>query len=490
MFNSSFYPTPKEIVEQTLFGIDVKGTVVLEPHGGSGNAIDVLHKLGAKEVLTCEIHPDLSRIARSKADRFLMNDFLQVKSGDISHIDLIWMNPPFAGAEQHINHAFSIAPDGCTIVALCNWQTLDNDYTSSRKRLLETIENFGSKENLSSVFSSSERPTNVQIGLVKLYKPKSECDNEFEGYFDLSEEYEQSENGIMKYNEIVDIVNRYVGALKMFTGVINQSKELNSLINPINLNNGYGGNITFGAFQSRNSNLYPVTRDEFKKALQKNAWSTVFSKMDMRKYVTTKVMDEINKFVENQTKVPFTVKNVYKMIEMIVGTHGSRMDKVLTQAFDEICSFSAENSEAGEKWKTNSNYKVNQKFIKPYICRFESYYHDNRLRTSHSAYDAMNDILKALCYMTGTKYEDCRTLDRFCSDINMEWGKWYSWGFFEIRGYKKGTMHFKFQDEKVWMEFNRRVAKIKEWQLPTNTNRKTKGTERTQKQGLEIFETV
>ena len=67
----------------------------------------------------------------------------------------------------------------------------------------------------------------------------------------------------------------------------------------------------------------------------------------MHKYVTQGVKEDINKFVEQQTHVPFTMKNIYKMLEVIVGTHGSRMNKVLVEAFEKICSFSYENSTAG-----------------------------------------------------------------------------------------------------------------------------------------------
>jgi hypothetical protein len=70
----------------------------------------------------------------------------------------------------------------------------------------------------------------------------------------------------------------------------------------------------------------------------------------------------------------------------------------------------------------------------------------------------------------------------------MEWGQWYDWGFFIIRGYKKGTMHFRFLEEKVWERFKRRVAEIKGWQLPRKTDNKTKGTERTKATGVEVFE--
>lgn len=47
-------------------------------------------------------------------------------------------------------------------------------------------------------------------------------------------------------------------------------------------------------------------------------------------------------------------------------------------------------------------------------------------------------------------------------------------GFFRIRGYKKGTMHFEFIDEEVWAKFNQAVANIKGWQLPQNVRAKKK----------------
>ena len=74
----------------------------------------------------------------------------------------------------------------------------------------------------------------------------------------------------------------------------------------------------------------------------------------MGKYVTGSVMADINKFVEQQQAVPFTMENIYKVIEIVIGTNGSRMERVLVEVFDRICSLSSDNSEAGEKWKTNS----------------------------------------------------------------------------------------------------------------------------------------
>lgn len=480
MFNANFYPTPREVIERMCFGIDLHGMKVLEPSAGSGNIISYVKEFGAI-VTACEINNDLAMIASRKADKFLKHDFMQVTSEEISHMNYIIMNPPFSADERHILYAWEIAPEGCQIIALCNYSTIKNPYSSSRTKLKNLTEQSGSSENLGNVFATADRETGVEIGLIKLYKPKT-GDNEFDGYFDMTEEEERQENGIMAYNEIRNIVNRYVGAVKMFNEVVESSDKMNSMIEPIN----GSGRIKFGVIQYRDGKDYNITRDEFKKELQKSAWKSIFNKMNMQKYVTRSVMEDINKFVEQQVKVPFTMKNIYSMIELIFLTHGNRMDKVLVQAFDKICSFSHENSEAGERWKTNSSYKVNQKFILPWITEV-GWSGQCSIRYGGKA-DEMDDIVKALCYMTGKNYEECTNMHNYFSSKNKDFGTWYDWNdFFKIKGFKKGTLHVQFRSEAVWMEFNRKVAKIKGWQLPKSTDHKTKGTERTRKVGVDLF---
>jgi hypothetical protein len=78
MFNNDFYPTPQNVIEMMTAGLDLAGKTVLEPSAGSGNILDFLKNLGAKTI-ACEKHPDLARIAASKADRFLKNDFFRVR---------------------------------------------------------------------------------------------------------------------------------------------------------------------------------------------------------------------------------------------------------------------------------------------------------------------------------------------------------------------------------------------------------------------------
>ena len=525
-FNKDFFPTPDNVIEIMTSGLDLAGKTILEPSAGSGKIVDFVKRLGAK-VIACEFHSDLQRIVSSKC-RILKPDFFDVSAREISHIDYIIMNPPFSNADKHIKHAFEIAPEGCQIISLCNVGTIKNRFSVRRSELGEIIDKNGHWQNIGDVFSNADRKTGVEVALVRIFKPKT-GDSEFDGYFfDMNEEEEDSVNGsgIMKHNEIREIVNRYVGAVKMFDSVMSVSGEINKLIVPIS--SGLG--ISFGAHTSGNHNtIQTVTRDIFKKELQKSAWRSVFNKLNMAKYVTGSVMADINKFVEQQQSVPFTMPNIYKMIEVIIGTHAGRMDRVLTETFDYICSLSADNSEAGEKWKTNSNYKINRRFIMGWITEIGW---SGELSIRYHSREKLEDIVKALCFLTGENYDDqhdlmswfnspykikcdgkvlngykyqatkqddwsfrntIETLEKNGHKIEVikverTFGQWIEWGFFRVRGYKKGTMHFEFLDEKVWERFNRRVAEIKGWQLPKKTDSKNRGTERKKSTQLEVFE--
>jgi hypothetical protein len=178
------------------------------------------------------------------------------------------------------------------------------------------------------------------------------------------------------------------------------------------------------------------------------------------------------------------MNNIYRVIDMVIQTNGQRMQTALVEAFDLICSFSAENTTAGEKWKTNANYMVNRKFIVPYMCKG---YHDRYVchgvsgyctRNGKEAYptvqlegynvEKLEDVCKALCYITGTNYDHVASLYRHHD--REEWGEWFVWGFFKCKAYKKGTMHFEFLDEDVWFKFNYEVAKLKGWALPKKSD--------------------
>lgn len=470
IFNRDFYPTPEKVVGDMLSASDIAGKIILEPSFGSGNIVRFLVANGAARVLGCEINDTLRRAA--KDCEVIGKDFLQLTSIDVSHIDMIVMNPPFSAQERHIQHAWDIAPDGCEIISLCNQSMVDNRWSSGRKNICELINLYGYSEDLGDVFREAERRTDCHIACIHLYKPGS-GESEFAGFLSYAPDDEQPEGeGIVRYNEVREAVNRYIAAVSMFDSVMAQNKAMNELTE------AFGGcPVTFGARWSMEDGRRgaEITRAVFKKELQKRAWRWVFEKFDMHRFLTTSVYEQLDAAIEKMQNMPFTMRNVYRLIDALIQTHGERMNNVILDAFDKICKYSNENvTWHGEKWKTNSAHMVNRKFIVPYICT-SAYSWNNHVSVDYRRAAEIDDIVKALCNLMGVRYDDTRRLDRFCREMNMEWGSEHYWTFFKIRGFKKGTMHFTFQNEETWYKFNQVVASIRGYELPANASKTRKG---------------
>ena len=141
------------------------------------------------------------------------------------------------------------------------------------------------------------------------------------------------------------------------------------------------------------------------------------------------------------------------------------------------------------------------------MCSHDSRWPKDTINITYDGGERFNDIVKALCFLTGSNYEEQdnlrnlvnyrhhirnidtgRILDNYhtYSDsinevldklrdlnangvkyelvtVNNNWGEWIEWGFFRVKGFKKGTLHAEFKDEEVWRKFNQRVAEIRGW---------------------------
>lgn len=312
--NSELYPTPLEVIELMTAGEQLEGKVILEPSAGNGRIVDYLIEAGAKNVIACETSEDLATILKTKC-RVIEADFLNLTSDRVSHIDLIVMNPPFSADETHILHAYHIAPAGCRIIALCNAETVGNAFSKSRKELKAVIDKLGSFEDLGDCFTEAERKTGVNIGLIKIQKEGQAEKSEFEGFFMDEEPEEKGQNGIMSYNVVRDLVNRYVKAVKIYGELLTVKSRLNDITGSF-----FGGDLGVSV---------TLSYDNYKKELQKAGWKFIFNKMNLTKYTTKGVREDINKFVEQQNNIPFTMKNIYVMLDIVVQTAGQRMDKAI-----------------------------------------------------------------------------------------------------------------------------------------------------------------
>ncbi len=512
MFNKDFYPTPNHVIQQMLEGQSIEGKVFLEPEAGKGDIVDYLTSCRAGKVLACETEPELRRILSGKCD-LIGYDFLQLQSHEISHVDCIVMNPPFSCDERHILHAWQIAPAGCKIIALCNLNTLMNVNSMRRSKLAMIVDENGYFEDLGSCFDEAERKTKVKVALIKIIKPGKNTSSEFEGFFMDEDPEEQQANSIMPYNAVRDIVQRYVNAVNLFDKQMELAMQMNEIA---------GQFFTDKLSHQITENGRPKTRSDFKKQLQKSGWEFIFSKMNMAKYATKGLREDINSFVEKQGHIPFTMRNIYKMMEIVVGTTGSRMDKALMEVFDRVTTHYDENRFNVEGWKTNSHYLLNRRFIIP-GCVSAGYNGEvSRSTWSYNNFELIEDLVKALCFLSGENYSEKISLENYLfyeyklidangkyindknhdfdckitghafelekmkeyqkqyygsliESVKVSFGQWFTWGFFRVRAYKKGTLHIEFLDESLWARFNQRIAKLKGYPLYENVSKKQKG---------------
>ncbi|OZI09965.1 hypothetical protein BWI93_01085 [Siphonobacter sp. BAB-5385] len=502
LFDIEYYPTPEGVFDSMEVGCH--GKIVLEPSAGVGHIVGYLKKHGAEAVLACEKDPDLRRMVSLKCD-VIAGDFFTVKAIDVSHIDMIVMNPPFSNADRHILHAWEIAPEGCEIIALCNYQTISNTYNMYRGQVGKLIDNYGMASNLGDVFTRADRTTGIDIGLIKLYKPVVSESTDFEGFY-LDADEEPQENGLMRYDEIRATVQRYVAAAKCFDRFETVRRELNELV-------GTSGGRVSASIRLNSEDGTDLSKELFLKRLQMQSWQHVFAKLEVGKYVTEGVLKDLNKFIDSQKKLPFTIKNIYRMFEIIIATRGQTMQKAIVEAVDNFTQHTHENRYGVEGWKTNEGHLLNKKFIINGLTSVNWISGKIEIETDRRNYKEITDLVKALCFITGTNFDDIPNIRRAslsaadlakvtaddekhlrewkekgCPKHDKPWpvsfpylkmtGKevpsfnnfmtnhWYDWGFFEVKVFKRGTGHFRFKDDKVWELLNRTYAKIKGQVLP------------------------
>jgi Domain of unknown function (DUF4942) len=364
--------------------------------------------------------------------------------------------------------------DCCEIISLFNADTLHN-LRYDKREIKHVIDTYGNSYELGNCFATAERRTNVNISCIKLYKPFLTDSVEFEGFYMDAEPDTIQTDGIVKFNEIQALVNAYISASRCFDEFTVINEKMKMFCSPIGLDEGFIMNLQY--------DKKTANKSEFLIEYQRRSWRKIFHKMKLDKYLTSGVLKDINKFIETQTKIPFTVRNVYRMLEIIVGTQEQTFNNALVEAIDNFTQHTHENRYGVEGWKTNAGHLLNKKFISGWICE-SNYSKGIGIKQYNGNFEKILDLTKVLCSLTGTDFykvekisfvtvpkdeEDNYIKDGYSNYKNentFDPNTWYNWGFFEFKLFKKGTGHFKFKCEKTWELMNRRYSAIKGQLLP------------------------
>lgn len=493
MFGEQFYPTPPSVIRKMLAPYEKNGSQyygwtlpkhILEPSAGKGDIIEYICEktdYNKPKFYALEIDHNLQEILKNKSNtRLIGEDFLNYTCTDIL-FEMILMNPPFANGDEHLLHAWNILYAG-DIVCLLNTETIENPYSETRKLLAHIIKEHGSVENLGNCFSQAERKTEVNVSIVRLTKvaKRSLFDFSFENEeaaFTSNDLNEESISGIQVHDIIESIVGQYENIKCAYQDWMKACQRLeyhangivDSHTNIIKIANdaGFKGIDSFNAFV-----------DDIKTA----SWTFALSKSGIEKFMTERVRNNFQKFISQQAQMSFTKENIYKVIYDIINNSSMILEQALEDAFDLMTKHYPENRNHVEGWKTNDSWKVNRKVIFPYIIKYGQYSssHDlsvygDKFSINYQMKGSLKDIDKCMCYLTGQDMENifsiCYALDRkfeFLGKVKTsdKFDNTLESTFFNIKFFKKGTMHIEFKDAKLWEQFNIRATKHKNWLPP------------------------
>lgn len=494
MFNSEFFPTRKTEIAIMLEPyykdverpykqrvLNLKGRTILDPSAGSGSILEFIQQELSKDyhsrqqanLYCCETDPQLKATLQGKQFRQVGDDFLSYRGDTI--FDLIIMNPPFSNADQHILHAYQVVGHGGDVVALCNSETIRNPYTRSRQQLARLIEDFGSVQELGQVFREAERTSDVEVSLIRLHKPAADSPFNFnwssrgqETHATLDENTFSSQ--VATRDVIGNMITQFTELKKHFVDLMRAMEGIKFYGRDLVGSEYHGAWSIAQDCLTKDSRATCATRyNDFTTAMRQEIWQKVMSRLSIEKFMTDEVRREFSAFQKAQGYQDFTLENVWQLVGFVLDNKGTILEKAVVDVFDELTNYYPENRLHVEGWKTNSKYKVNRKVILPNwvkLCEFMGTFD-----LSSSRWSSYSDLDKVCCFLAGRDYDKCYTITQALETRFRRLGKVGKGTFsnecesefFNIRFFKKGTVHLEFKDEFLWAELNLRACAGKQW---------------------------
>lgn len=519
MFGIDFYPTPMDVAKKMVDPyVDPKRGakqfgMILEPSAGSGNLIKALEEVykekikafnkekeeklttedknwrdyrwifedEAKEIKNhvhvCEIDPNLQSILRDNGYRIVDDDFLSYDTG--IKYNLILMNPPFSNGAKHVLRAIEMLSPGGKLCALLNAHSLMNNQSESYKALRGMIKLHGSAVGIGRPFKDAQRETDVEIALIRYQDPRQPTDDLFnmEGFeyetLDGITEEEVIERSVATRDVIGTLLRQYKAAQEYYMEFRKASRHMHSLLNLFD----------FDYQDEEIKNMNNVSRREgerdadqynnFLLKLNKAAWKTVFRLTGMKKRMTERMRQQFEKHENDTSLMAFTRKNINAAIQLLLENNERIMLQCILDCYDELTRYSKDNLEPDKRFKTNNAYRVKKKVIIPYCVEWSPHW---GFSIKYNVRDGIiSDLDKAMCFLAGLRIEDISTIPNAMEirkDQIKKRGRDTEKGmidttvdstFFELKFFKKGTLHIKFKDEKLWEFFNQTVARERGW---------------------------
>ncbi len=505
--NKEFYPTPSNIINKMLIGIDFeKINSILEPSAGKGDLVAaVKDKLKYSrswsryhtdrynwDIDCIEIDQNLRYILQGKEYRIVHDDFLTYNT--YKKYDLIIANPPFSDGEKHLLKMLKMQENGGKIVCLLNAETLKNPYTNNRKELLKKIEQYNAEiEYIQDAFIDAERKTYVEIALIKIDIPKPENNSII--LEDLKQEEQYKEEAETQYNNLVNadflkgIVEQYNFEVKAGLKLIAEYKAIQPLIMRDLKNNAYNNCILELTLHSKDDST--TLENGYIKQIRSKYWMTLFTNDNFMGLFTSNLRQEYLNKVNELVNYDFSLYNIYTIKIQLNNSMIKAAEETILNLFDEFShkhywdKDNSTNIHYYNGWKTNKAWKINKKVIIP----INAYgYFGDRLDYSYEVKNKLSDIEKVFNYLDNAQTEDVDIEQSLKIAEHYKETKKIPLKYFNVTFYKKGTCHIEFTNEDLLHKFNLFGSQRKGWIPPAYGKKQYKDMTQEEKTVINEFE--
>lgn len=495
--NSEFYPTPKNLIDKMLDGLEWKMIhTILEPSAGKGNIVEVLRekqKFNNKWYTTIKLDIDciesdenLRAILKEKNIRVVHDDFLTYDT--MKEYDLIVMNPPFSNGCKHLLKALEFQQrNGGAVVCLLNAETLKNECNNERIMLNRMLREYNADvQYIRDAFVDAERKTGVEVALVKVKLPDIHRESVI---------FDGLERAIARKECVYDAENTQVAENDFFKAIVEQYKmEVEAGVKFIREYYAMAPRILYrfkkdektGKTVQSGGNILDLrigrnsaTINEYIREIRGKYWSALFDNPKFIGQLTYDLQRAYYNKVEELKDYEFSLHNIYELkIDMSKKVVKGIEDTIIS-LFDELSSKYSYYDECTNNihyftgWRTNKAWIVNKKVIIPLRGWRDLEYSWGGFKPTNSEVSGkLKDIEKCFNYLDGglTEAVDLEKSLEFSEEYGES--KNIVLKYFNVTFYKKGTCHITFTNEELLKKFNIFGAQHKGWLPPSYGKKK------------------
>ena len=491
MLPKEFYPTPKNIIDKMLCGLDfsmIKS--ILEPSAGTGNIVEALkQKEGSQtryytkvsfDIDCIEVDQNLQHVLKEKNFRVVYKDFLTYDT--MKEYDLIVMNPPFSNGCKHLLKALEMQKRNAgAVVCLLNAETLKNPCTNERLDLQRKLTEYNAKvEFIQDAFQDAERKTAVEIALIKVQLP--EVQRESFILDGLRKAQEQREFTETENTQLIDgdffkaIVNQYQLEVEAGIKLIKEYFAMQPFIlSEFGKDEKTGETIQKGGcIISMKVGKSELSVNDYIKAVRRKYWTALFKNEKFIGQLTNNLQRDFYNKVEELSNYDFSLYNIYQLKIDMQQKVVKGIEDTIMELFDEFShkyhwlDETSKNIHYYNGWKTNQSWIINRKVIIPLKGFKDLEYSWGGFKpTNYETVRKLQDIEKCFNYLDGglTEAVDLEESLKFAEEYGET--KDIQLKYFTVTFYKKGTCHITFNNEELLKKFNIFGSQHKGWLPPS-----------------------